>query len=410
MRHLCHDSSATRVISRGVPSDAGGNPPPVTIHTWLECFNKQKPHSFVKVTAPCFLQLAGFLEAAAGIEEEQAKNFQWGLRRSTLNHLMCMSYTDVAQVANAARNYEILHERDDEDTERPDKRQRSGDRHQPTSQHSSHRSHGQNNDRHGSDRRGGIPVMDGTKETEAISPTDLPILVPLDYNVSSAVPCLFIHSIYVIPCLNIRSLSVMLSRIFFSCLIRQMVNIRTDANLSAFVQSALQTLLPQIRAEIREEFRTSSGPSDSGGNPPPSALQTLLPQIRAEIREEFRTSSGPQKSGDRHQPTTQQRSHRNHSHNNDPHGSYRRGGGDNRRSSNNNYSGNNNRETGVSSLTDLPILVFSSPGVPLRANPTRFALRVDADTQESVVELLVPASSVVKLAICKRIARRTPLQ
>nr|GFD01057.1 hypothetical protein [Tanacetum cinerariifolium] len=34
---------------------------------------------------------------------------------------MCMSYTDVAQVANAACNYEILHERDD-DAERPDKR------------------------------------------------------------------------------------------------------------------------------------------------------------------------------------------------------------------------------------------------------------------------------------------------
>nr|GEY34203.1 zinc finger, CCHC-type, retrotransposon Gag domain protein [Tanacetum cinerariifolium] len=69
-----------------------------------------------------FLRLAGFLGAATGTEEEQAKNFQWGLRRSTLNHLMCMSYTDVAQVANAARNYEILHERDDDDTERPDKR------------------------------------------------------------------------------------------------------------------------------------------------------------------------------------------------------------------------------------------------------------------------------------------------
>nr|GFC90682.1 hypothetical protein [Tanacetum cinerariifolium] len=105
-----------------------------------------------------------------------------------------MSYTDVAQVANAARNYEILHERDDKDTERPDKPQRSGDRHQPTSQQSSYRSHGQNNDRHGSDRRGGsdnhrsssnnysgsnnrIPVIDGTKETGVISPTDLPILV-----------------------------------------------------------------------------------------------------------------------------------------------------------------------------------------------------------------------------------------
>nr|GFC67659.1 zinc finger, CCHC-type, retrotransposon Gag domain protein [Tanacetum cinerariifolium] len=48
-----------------------------------------------------------------------------------------------------------------------------------------------------------------------------------------------------------------------------MVNTRTDAELSAAVQNALQELLPQIRVEIREEFRTSSGPSDSGGNPPP---------------------------------------------------------------------------------------------------------------------------------------------
>nr|GFD62926.1 zinc finger, CCHC-type, retrotransposon Gag domain protein [Tanacetum cinerariifolium] len=54
--------------------------------------------------------------------EEQAKNFQWGLRRSTLNHLMCIPFTNVAQVANAARNYEILHERDDDGAERPDKR------------------------------------------------------------------------------------------------------------------------------------------------------------------------------------------------------------------------------------------------------------------------------------------------
>nr|GFB41409.1 hypothetical protein [Tanacetum cinerariifolium] len=136
-------------------SNAGGNPPPVTIHTWLECFNKQKPHSFEKATAPVdaenwishmekifdvmgcedsfktrlavykfketstefmqrFLRLAGFLGAAAGTEEEQAKNFQWGLRR-----------------------------------------QRSDDRHQPTSQQSSHRSHGHHSDRHGFDRRGG---------------------------------------------------------------------------------------------------------------------------------------------------------------------------------------------------------------------------------------------------------------
>nr|GEY03942.1 hypothetical protein [Tanacetum cinerariifolium] len=42
--------------------------------------------------------------------------------------------------------------------------------------------------------------------------------VPQDYNASSAVACLFIHSIYVIPCLYIRPLSVMLSRISFHVL------------------------------------------------------------------------------------------------------------------------------------------------------------------------------------------------
>nr|GFC09806.1 zinc finger, CCHC-type, retrotransposon Gag domain protein [Tanacetum cinerariifolium] len=65
-----------------------------------------------------FLRLVGFLGAAAGTAEEQAKNFQWGLRKSTLNHLMCIPFTDVAQVANTARNSEILHERDDDGAER----------------------------------------------------------------------------------------------------------------------------------------------------------------------------------------------------------------------------------------------------------------------------------------------------
>nr|GFC88971.1 hypothetical protein [Tanacetum cinerariifolium] len=34
------------------PSVSGGNPPSVTIHTWLERFNKKKPRSFEKATAP----------------------------------------------------------------------------------------------------------------------------------------------------------------------------------------------------------------------------------------------------------------------------------------------------------------------------------------------------------------------
>nr|GEZ43893.1 hypothetical protein [Tanacetum cinerariifolium] len=71
----------------------------------------------------------------------------------------------------------------------------------------------------------------------------------------------------------------------------------------------------------------------------------------------------------------------------------RHGGNDNHRdSNNNNYSGripvmDGTRETGVISPTDLPILVLSSPGVPLRATPIQFALLVDVDTKESVVEL-----------------------
>nr|GFC71145.1 reverse transcriptase domain-containing protein [Tanacetum cinerariifolium] len=90
---------------------------------------------------------------------------------------------------------------------------------------------------------------------------------------------------------------------------------------------------------------------------------------------------------DRHQPTSQQSSHRNHGHNNDRHRSDKRGGGDNHRSSNN-YSGNNN-----------------SPGVPLRATPIQFALRADADTQESVVELLfddkIHAINALPLDMCE---------
>nr|GFA61886.1 hypothetical protein [Tanacetum cinerariifolium] len=235
------------------PSDSGENPPSVTIHTWLECFNKQKPRSFKKATAPVdaknwisHMEKIFDVMGSASTEEEQAKNFQWGLRMSTLNHLMCMSYTDVAQVANAARNYEILHERDDDDAERPDKRK--------------------------------VVIGISRPHNRVVTGTIVIITTVMD-------------------------------------------------------------------------------------------------------------QTGEVKSGDRHQPTTQQSSHRNHGHNNDRYGSDRRGGSDNHRSSNNNCSGNNNRNFGVSSPTDLSIQVFSSPVVPLRATPTRSVLRVDADTQESVVEL-----------------------
>nr|GFA53367.1 hypothetical protein [Tanacetum cinerariifolium] len=145
-----------------------------------------------------------------------------------------------------------------------------------------------------------------------------------------------------------------------------MVNTRTDVDLSMAVQNALQTLVPQIREEIREEFRTGSGSSNAGGNPTPiSHMEKIFDVMGCEVAfktrlavykfeaagteeeqaKNFQWGLRRQKSGDRHQPTTQQSSHRSHGYNNDRHGSDRRSGGDNHRS-NNNYSGSNNRSSG----------------------------------------------------------------
>ncbi|GJV36680.1 hypothetical protein Tco_1409157 [Tanacetum coccineum] len=53
-----------------------------------------------------FKEFSGFLGHAVGTAEEQAKNFRWGLHKSILDHVMCIQFTDVAQVADAARNLE----------------------------------------------------------------------------------------------------------------------------------------------------------------------------------------------------------------------------------------------------------------------------------------------------------------
>nr|GFB20886.1 hypothetical protein [Tanacetum cinerariifolium] len=150
----CEDAFKTRLAVYKFEGDA---------LAWWKAYKQAKGGDvwLITVTYAEFKELFFLLffpraeQEPAGTAEEQAKNFQWGLRKSTLNHLMCIPFTDVAQVTNAARNYEILHERDDDGAERPDKRQKSGDQHQPTTQQSSHRNHSHNNDRHGPDMRGG---------------------------------------------------------------------------------------------------------------------------------------------------------------------------------------------------------------------------------------------------------------
>nr|GFB50429.1 hypothetical protein [Tanacetum cinerariifolium] len=176
------------------PSDSGGNPPPVTIHTWIERFNKQKPRSFEKATAPvdaenwishmekifdvmgyedafktrldvykfegnalawwkAYKQAKGddawlitvtlaefkklfFLQFFPRAEQERLKReYHSILQTNTKTSTEFMQH--VAQVANAARNYEILHERDDDDAERPDKRHGGGDNHRSNNNYSS---------------------------------------------------------------------------------------------------------------------------------------------------------------------------------------------------------------------------------------------------------------------------------
>nr|GFD35589.1 zinc finger, CCHC-type, retrotransposon Gag domain protein [Tanacetum cinerariifolium] len=59
------------------PSDAGGNPPPERLKREYHSIRQKSTETNTEFMQR-FLRLAGFLRAAAGTEEEQAKNFQWG--------------------------------------------------------------------------------------------------------------------------------------------------------------------------------------------------------------------------------------------------------------------------------------------------------------------------------------------
>ncbi|GJY26075.1 hypothetical protein Tco_0400801 [Tanacetum coccineum] len=99
-----------------------------------------------------FPRLAGFLGKKTGTQEEQAKNFKWALCDWILDRIVNTKFTDVAQVANAARNIEILRERSGQNN----KRNLDGDRIRPMTQGNNQRGQDGNSDqksRHNRDRQ-----------------------------------------------------------------------------------------------------------------------------------------------------------------------------------------------------------------------------------------------------------------
>ncbi|GJZ51681.1 hypothetical protein Tco_0606196 [Tanacetum coccineum] len=174
----------TRLTNEIRQNGNGGNgDQPPTIHTWLERFGKQKPRSFSSVTTPvdaknyiahiekifevlgcanefkarlasykfegdalnwwkAFKQAKGGLSnksKKAGPPEEQVKHFKWALYDWILDGILNTKFTNVDQVANAARNMEILRERSSQNN----KRNRDGDRIRPTTQDSNQRGYDQ---------------------------------------------------------------------------------------------------------------------------------------------------------------------------------------------------------------------------------------------------------------------------
>nr|GEY94154.1 hypothetical protein [Tanacetum cinerariifolium] len=97
-----------------------------------------------------FIRLAGFVRKKAGPPEEHAKHFKWALCDWILDGTVNTEFTDVAHVANAGRNIELLHERGGSNN----KRNRDGDRIQPAARNNNQKGCDQRrSDRRGYDRK-----------------------------------------------------------------------------------------------------------------------------------------------------------------------------------------------------------------------------------------------------------------
>nr|GFB12395.1 zinc finger, CCHC-type, retrotransposon Gag domain protein [Tanacetum cinerariifolium] len=189
-------------------SNAGGNPPPVTIHTWLKRFNKQKPHSFEKATAP--------VDAEHWISHMEKIFDVMGCEDAFKTKLAVYKFE-----GNALAWWKAY------------KQAKGGDAWLVT-----------------------VTWADFKKLFKTLCLLNYALMIRHDYDITSSLR-------------------------------------RGELQLWYQSQNALQTLLPQIRVEIREEFHTSSGPSNAGGNPPPVIIHTWLERFNKQKPHSFDKATAP---------------------------------------------------------------------------------------------------------------------
>ncbi|GKA85740.1 putative reverse transcriptase domain-containing protein [Tanacetum coccineum] len=103
----CDDHFKARLVTYKLEGDT---------HSWWRAYKQAKGGDAYVATLSwndfCdifFLHIGqAYLGAKAGTQEEHAKHFKWGLNDFILDRILNTEFTDVAQVANAARNIEIF--------------------------------------------------------------------------------------------------------------------------------------------------------------------------------------------------------------------------------------------------------------------------------------------------------------
>ncbi|GJT27027.1 hypothetical protein Tco_0907302 [Tanacetum coccineum] len=265
----------------GPSNGSGENPPPVTIHTWLECFNQQNPQpSHVhtvhrRVSSCCQKLLQVWPDWPPLTRKPDTSSHVFAITQNQTTNIS-EELPGISSIRDVEYDIELLPEQSllqklliaylqlsghvvlaEGITMDPAKVEAVTKWPRPTSE---------------TEARSFLGISWSlSRSSEDRATTRFSHDTDDSY---SAASCLFIHDLYLsLLYYFIRSLSNCAQPYFFSCFLRQMAIPRTDIELTTVIQAAVQAMLSQIR----EEFWDGVGPSNgSGENPPPVTIHTWL--------------------------------------------------------------------------------------------------------------------------------------